>query len=74
MVYNIPKTSIWIWGICLFALSLFTVSLLFAAMAIVVLFLWWAFLKWKVGGMTGDCLGAGIEYCECAMLLAVGLM
>ena len=37
--------------------------------------LWWAFLKRRLGGMTGDCLGAGIEVCETALLavVAVGL-
>ena len=30
---------------------------------------WWAYLKKKLGGMTGDCLGAGIEVCESLMLL-----
>ncbi|MEO4007752.1 adenosylcobinamide-GDP ribazoletransferase [Chromobacterium piscinae] len=29
---------------------------------------WWAFLKRRLGGMTGDCLGAGVELCEIAML------
>lgn len=30
---------------------------------------WWAYLKRKLGGMTGDCLGAGIEVCESLLLL-----
>ncbi|MGM8062982.1 adenosylcobinamide-GDP ribazoletransferase [Vogesella indigofera] len=30
---------------------------------------WWAYLKRKLGGMTGDCLGAGIELCESLLLL-----
>lgn len=30
---------------------------------------WWAYLKKKLGGMTGDCLGAGIELCESLLLL-----
>jgi len=29
---------------------------------------WWGYLKRKLGGMTGDCLGAGIELCEIALL------
>ncbi|POA97667.1 adenosylcobinamide-GDP ribazoletransferase [Chromobacterium sinusclupearum] len=29
---------------------------------------WWAFLKRRLGGMTGDCLGAGVEICEIALL------
>ena len=32
---------------------------------------WWAFLKRRLGGMTGDCLGAGVELCEIAMLAAL---
>ncbi len=32
---------------------------------------WWAYLKRKLGGMTGDCLGAGIEVCESLLLLAL---
>ena len=35
--------------------------------------LWWAFLKHRLGGMTGDCLGAGIEVCETALLAVVAL-
>lgn len=30
---------------------------------------WWGYLKRKLGGMTGDCLGAGIELCESLLLL-----
>jgi adenosylcobinamide-GDP ribazoletransferase len=29
---------------------------------------WWGYLKQKLGGMTGDCLGAGIELCEIGLL------
>ncbi|MGC0153136.1 adenosylcobinamide-GDP ribazoletransferase [Chromobacterium vaccinii] len=29
---------------------------------------WRAFLKRRLGGMTGDCLGAGVELCEITML------
>lgn len=34
-----------------------------------VLLIWWSFLRYRVGGMTGDCLGAGIEFCETTLLL-----
>ncbi|MGL6071805.1 adenosylcobinamide-GDP ribazoletransferase [Craterilacuibacter sp.] len=30
---------------------------------------WWAYLKQKLGGMSGDCLGAGIEVSETLLLL-----
>lgn len=43
----------------------FKPSLLAAPVA---LFLWWMFLKRKVGGMNGDCLGAGVEVSEALML------
>ena len=36
----------------------------------VILFLWYVFLKYKIKGMNGDCLGAGIELCEVLLLLA----
>jgi len=72
--WQLSQNTFWIWGVLLFAFSLFAVSLLFAATAIASLLLWRVYLKWRLGGMTGDCLGAGIEYCECFMLLAVGLL
>lgn len=34
---------------------------------------WWLFLKLRVGGMNGDCLGAGIEVVEAASLLVLAL-
>jgi len=70
---QIPEHSVWLWGVGLLLLSWFTVSLFFAVAAIASLLLWRVFLQWRVNGMNGDCLGAGIEYCECAMLLTIGL-
>jgi len=72
--WRIPDNAVWLWGAALSLLSLITVSLLFVLIAIASLLLWRAFLQWRLGGMSGDCLGAGIEYCECAMLLAVCLL
>jgi len=65
---------IWFWGALLFVGSIIVVSFLFAVAAVATLLLWWTYLKWRLNGMTGDCLGAGVEYCECAMLLAAGLL
>ncbi len=61
--------SMWFWAAGLFVVTLITVSFVFATAAMVVLFLWREFLKRRLGGMTGDCLGAGIEYVECVLLL-----
>lgn len=72
--WQLPENTLWIWGVLLFAFTLFTVSLLFAVAAVISLLLWRFYLKWRLNGMTGDCLGAGIEYCECVMLLAVGFL
>ncbi|UTH76175.1 adenosylcobinamide-GDP ribazoletransferase [Chromobacterium sp. IIBBL 290-4] len=35
---------------------------------------WRAFLKRRLGGMTGDCLGAGVELCEIALLAALFIL
>ncbi|RMG91528.1 MAG: adenosylcobinamide-GDP ribazoletransferase [Zetaproteobacteria bacterium] len=32
---------------------------------------WWVFLRSRVGGFSGDCMGAGIEWMECLLLLAM---
>jgi len=61
---------VWFWGVALFVLSGMLVSFAFAVLCMVSVLLWRVFLQWRIGGMNGDCLGAGIEYCECAMLLA----
>jgi adenosylcobinamide-GDP ribazoletransferase len=34
---------------------------------------WGAWLKVRIGGVTGDCLGAGVEVTEVALLLMVAL-
>ncbi|MDQ7004471.1 MAG: adenosylcobinamide-GDP ribazoletransferase [Ghiorsea sp.] len=50
----------------LFLSAIFSPILLLAPL---MLWAWKAFLESKVGGMNGDCLGAGIEACEVALLL-----
>lgn len=62
-----PLTLI-IWTLTLAILSWhWAPPLLLAPLA---LLLWWLFLKYRVKGMNGDCLGAGVEIVE-ALLLGV---
>lgn len=56
-----------IWLLVLLAASaLWVPVLMLAPMA---LFAWWLFLRGRLGGMSGDCLGAGIELVELVLLL-----
>jgi len=55
------------WLILLLLLSLILKPILL--LAPLVLWVWKGYLKQKIGGMNGDCLGAGIEICEVSLLL-----
>jgi len=57
------------WGIVLLAASAWLAPTLLAAP--VTIAAWWAFLKRRLGGMTGDCLGAGVELVELTALVAL---
>ncbi len=61
--------SFWLCGLLLAAASAWLAPVLLLAPLAGVC--WWAYLKRKLGGMTGDCLGAGIEVCESLLLLAL---
>jgi len=61
--------AIWAWALVLFIVSWMAAGFLFVISSIICLWLWRAYLKWRLNGMTGDCLGAGIEVCESCMLL-----
>lgn len=61
------QTNITFVGLLLISLWL-TPSLWLAG---VVIYLWYAFLKYHVKGMNGDCLGAGIE---CSEIVLLGLL
>jgi len=63
------RQTIW-WAIVLVFMTLFFASSSWLALiAPMVLWTWHLFLQKKVGGVNGDCLGAGIEVCEVGMLL-----
>lgn len=63
----------WRWLPALWLVVLLAASLPFPGLwlAPLVLWFWQRFLLIKVGGMTGDCLGAGVELVESLLLLAV---
>jgi adenosylcobinamide-GDP ribazoletransferase len=60
---------IWlVWLLLLSVASWLLVPALLLAAPIILL--WWLFLKYRVKGMNGDCLGAGIEFTETLLLCA----
>lgn len=61
--------SFWLCGLLLAAASAWLAPVLL--LAPLAGLCWWVYLKRKLGGMTGDCLGAGIEVCESLLLLAL---
>lgn len=71
---KLSEQMVWGWGAILFVTTGIMLSWVLALIAVAILLLWQGYLKWRLNGMTGDCLGAGIEFCECAMLLALGLL
>jgi adenosylcobinamide-GDP ribazoletransferase len=65
--WQIDSSSIIVWALILLALSLWLApSLLVAPLLIAA---WALYLHCRIGGMTGDCLGAGVEIVEIALLL-----
>lgn len=60
-----------VWTIALLLLSALLAPVLCLAPVILGAFGLW--LHWRVGGQTGDCLGAGVEITESALLLALAI-
>jgi adenosylcobinamide-GDP ribazoletransferase len=60
------------WTVLLLAASMALAPVLCAAPLIIVA--WGAWLKVRLGGVTGDCLGAGVEVTEAALLLLLALV
>jgi len=59
------------WALLLVGASVAVAPVLCAAPLVIAA--WGAWLKARLGGMTGDCLGAGVEVTETALLLLVAL-
>jgi adenosylcobinamide-GDP ribazoletransferase len=59
------------WTVLLLAASVAIAPVLCAAPLVIAA--WGGWLKVRLGGMTGDCLGAGVEVTETALLLLVAL-
>lgn len=64
--WQITQQSIWIWGMLLMASSIGTPMLWCFPLLV---FAWREFLLRRIGGMTGDLLGAGVEVVESLALL-----
>lgn len=60
------------WGAVLVAASLALAPIL--CIAPLVIGAWAGWLKWRLGGTTGDCLGAGVEITEVVLLYALVLV
>ncbi|MCW5580544.1 MAG: adenosylcobinamide-GDP ribazoletransferase [Luteimonas sp.] len=68
--WQLDMRSVWAWAVLLAAASLFAPPLL-AALALVPLL--GAYWRRRLGGISGDCLGASIEAMETMLLLALVL-
>jgi len=66
--WSLSTRSILVWGLLLLLASAWTPALLLAPLFLAA---WGWFLLRRIGGMSGDMLGAGIEVTETAMLLLV---
>jgi adenosylcobinamide-GDP ribazoletransferase len=68
--WNISIRAVAAWGVALAAASIPSPALLAAPLLILG---WRAYLLARLGGMTGDALGAGVEWLETGLLLALVL-
>jgi adenosylcobinamide-GDP ribazoletransferase len=69
--WAIEVRHVFIWAVLLAPSILLSPALLVAPLAVAG---WWLFLKMRLGGQTGDCLGAGIEIAESASLACFVLL
>ncbi len=68
--WQTPGWTVVLWGALLLPVSVFFPGLLAAPVLILA---WRAFLLRRLGGMTGDALGAGVEWLESGLLLVLAL-
>ncbi len=68
---HLRTTGIVVWASVLLAVSALTAPVL--CIAPLLLAAWARWLRRRLGGMTGDCLGAGVELTEIGLLVALGL-
>jgi adenosylcobinamide-GDP ribazoletransferase len=71
---QLPSSALWIalWGALLLAASAALSPLL--CVAPLVLAAWGTWLRVRLGGVTGDCLGAGVEVSETVLLVGLAVM
>ncbi|MEC7119178.1 MAG: adenosylcobinamide-GDP ribazoletransferase [Pseudomonadota bacterium] len=67
--WSVSGTTRWLWLLVLLAASLALCPVLLAAPVMIVLYRYW--LQRTLGGVSGDCLGAGVEISELCLLLLV---
>jgi adenosylcobinamide-GDP ribazoletransferase len=72
-VWRASRAELALWGAALAVIGAACGRLPLTAAAAVALAAWWLYLRRRVGGMSGDCLGAGVEVSEMLMLLAVAV-
>lgn len=70
--WSLSRWQVGVWGVALLAASLAVAPALLAAPLLLLGYAAW--LKRRLGGVTGDCLGAGVELVEIGLLLALTTM
>ncbi|HEY8507436.1 MAG TPA: adenosylcobinamide-GDP ribazoletransferase [Steroidobacteraceae bacterium] len=69
--WSLSGRTLVFWTVVLLAASALVVPSM--CLALLVLAAWGAWLRWRLGGATGDCLGAGVEITECALLVVLAI-
>jgi adenosylcobinamide-GDP ribazoletransferase len=72
-VWRTSALELWAWGVALLALGALLGHAAVTLAAPLALGAWWLYLRRRVGGMSGDCLGAGVEVTEILLLAVVAV-